>query len=390
MSKSGDRPAGGPATRLVRGPTGRTAKQEPVTLPIAQTTTFVIDDALNDAFDRGDYRSEYLYTRHSNPTIDELQWRLVEAHAAEDGVVTASGMAAVSAAFVALTKPGDTVIADTLLYGATNTFLSEYLRGMGREVVFVPLADGDALSAALAAATSPALVYGETLANPLVQALPLPDVVARAHAAGALVVVDNTFANPLLCRPLEHGADVVVESLSKSIAGHSDVHGGFVAGRAAEMARVWHAMVHFGGCIDPHAAWLVWRGLKTMAMRTETAQSNAGALAAALREDARVTAVHYADAAAANADWLAGPGAMLSIEVVGGNEAAHRFMDRLRVFTPATSLGGVESLVSLPYNTSHRTAESQERIGLRAGTVRISVGCEDEADLVADALQALG
>ncbi len=382
-------------TRLVAGPDAAPAHQEPVTLPIVQTTTFVMDDALNAAFDRGDYRSEYLYTRHSNPTLDALQMRMAELHGAEDAVVTASGMAAVSAALVGLTQPGDTVVADTLLYGAANTFLSQYLAQMGRHVVVVPFADAAALDTALDDAVArnpdrPPLLYGETLANPLVQALDIPRVGQQAARVGATFVIDNTFANPLICRPLEHGAHVVIESLSKSIAGHSDVHGGLVCGDHARVQAAWHAMVHLGGCLDPHAAWLIWRGSKTLAMRTETAQSNARAVAEALRQHPAVMRVHFADEAAERSTWLAGPGAMLSVVVTGGNGGAQRFMDALTVMTPATSLGGVESLVSLPYNTSHRTPDSQARIGLEPGTVRVSIGCEAAADLIDDVLNALG
>lgn len=379
-----------PATRVVAGLDRELPGQKPVALPIVQTTTFVMDDALNAAFDRGDYRSEYLYTRHSNPTIDALQYRLGELHGAEDAVCLASGQAAVATALIALTEPGDGVLADTLLYGATNTFLGEYLASMGRQVRFAPLADPAAAAAAMASLDRPRLVYGETLANPLVQALNIPEAARLAHDAGALLVVDNTFAGPMRCRPLDHGADIVVESLSKSIAGHSDVHGGLVCGGAGPMAGVWRGMVHLGGCLDPHAAWLVWRGSKTLVMRTDRAEANARTAAAALRAHEKVARVYFADEAAASASWLSGPGAMLSFVVTGGDAAAQRVMDALRVVTAATSLGGVESLVSLPHNTSHRTDVSRERIGLLPGTIRLSVGCEDPMDLVADLERALG
>lgn len=377
------------ATQLAGGPDHATIKQTPATLPIIQSTTFVIDDDLNAAFARGDYRSEHLYTRHSNPTTDALQDRLATLHGAEDAVVTASGMAAISATFFGLTAPGDTVIADTLLYGAASTFLSKYLRDSGRNVVFVPFADDEQLARACDENNNVVALYGETLANPLVQALDIPRVAAHAERLGAELIVDNTFANPLVCRPLDHGASVVIESLSKSIAGHSDVHAGLVCGAADKIQPVWHAMIHLGGCLDPHAAWLVWRGSKTLAMRTDTAQSNARIVADALRAHPAVSKVYFADTAAKNAAWLAGPSHMLSFVVDGGDAAAHRLMDALQVLTPATSLGGVESLVSLPYNTSHRTVESQVAIGLLPGTVRVSIGCESARDLVADLTQAL-
>jgi cystathionine beta-lyase/cystathionine gamma-synthase len=377
-------------TRAIAGPEVDGAAQRPVGLPICQTTTFVMDDALESAMAGGDYRSQYMYTRHANPTVDALQKQLADLHGAPDAVCFASGMAAISSAFVALVPPGGGVVADTRLYGATTTYLSRYLAEMGRQIRFAPLDDDDALVRALDSLDDPRVVYGETLANPLVQVLPLPRVAERAHARGALLAVDNTFASPFLSRPLAHGADVVIESLSKSIAGHSDVHGGLVAGASELVEPVWHAMVHLGGCIDPHAAWLVWRGLKTLPVRIEAAQRNAVAIARSLRELPGVERVYFPDREALDAPWLDGPGAMLSFVVPGGDEAAHRVMHALSVVTAATSLGGVESLVSLPYNTSHRTEEARRNVGLLPGTIRLSVGCESVDDLIADLHRAIG
>lgn len=376
------------ATRVIAAHDPPRAQQAPVALPIVQSSTFVIDDALDAAMAAGDWRTEYLYSRHANPTVDALAGRLAELHRGEDAIAFASGMAAVSAVLIGLTVRGQRVLADVALYGATATFLTTYLTAMGREVVMLDLADPAARSAHLRALESdpaPPLVYGETLSNPLCRPLDLPAVAAATAAIGGTFVVDNTFANPLVCRPIEHGAHVVIESLSKSIAGHSDVHGGAVVTDADRGAKVWHAMIHLGGCLDPHAAYLIWRGLKTLAMRTQTAADNAAQLAVALRGMPGVSRVYAPDAR----PWLAHAGAMLAFVVEGGNAAAHRVLDGLRVVAPATSLGGVESLASLPYNTSHRTAESQARAGLLPGTVRLSVGCEDAADLAADLLQAV-
>ena len=375
------------ATRAIAGAHGDFPSQRPVALPIVQSANFLIDDALNEALDEGDYRTQYLYTRHSNPTVDALQRRLGELHSAEDAVCLASGMAAISAMFIGLTEPGDGVVADTVLYGATTTFLSTFLARMGREVVFADFADPAAIDAAIGSLARPRIVHGETFSNPLVRTLDLPRVVAQAHTAGALMTVDNTFANPAVCRPLEHGADVVLSSLSKSVSGHSDVHGGLVCGAHALIQPVWHAMIHLGSCLDPHAAYLIWRGLKTIAMRTEAAAANTGVVAAALGQNPHVQRVYRADVA--DRAWLCGGCNVLAFVIGGGNERARALMSALRVVVPATSLGGVESLVSLPYNTSHRTAEAQRQIGLLPGTVRLSVGCEDAGDLVADLNQAI-
>ncbi len=374
-------------TRAIAGAGNDFPKQQPVALPIAQTATFIIDDELNAAFDAGDYRTKYLYTRHSNPTVDALQGRLAELHSAEDAVCMASGMAAISATFVGLTEPGDGVLADTVLYGATTTFLAKYLAAMGRQIVFADFADPDAVDAALATLTQPRLVHGETLSNPLLRVLDLPRIAEQAHRAGALLTVDNTFANPTVCRPLEHGADIVISSLSKSISGHSDVHGGLVCGKHEHIQSVWHAMIHLGSCLDPHAAYLIWRGLKTIAMRTDTAADNARVISDALRAHSEVERVYQP--VVKDCDWLRHRGAMLAFVVRGGNERAKALMKALQIMVPATSLGGVETLVSLPYNTSHRTLEAQQNIGLLPGTVRLSVGCEHPDDLIGDLSQAL-
>jgi methionine-gamma-lyase len=299
----------------------------------------------------------------------------------------ASGMAAISAMFIGLTEPGDGVVADTVLYGATTTFLSAYLRGMGREIAFADYRDPASLDAALASLSRPRLVHGETFSNPLVHTLDLPRVAAQAHAAGALLTVDNTFANPVVCRPLENGADVVLASLSKSLSGHSDVHGGLVCGAHTLVQPVWHAMIHLGSCLDPHAAYLIWRGLKTITMRTAVAASNTQVVAEALSKHPQVKRVYRADVDGKR--WIHGQCSIVAFVIDGGNERAKALMSALRIIVPATSLGGVESLVSLPYNTSHRTREAQEQIGLLPGTLRFSVGCEDAEDLVEDLMQAI-
>ena len=379
-----------PATTLLRRPEIPRASQRPLGLPIVQASTFEIDPALDRAMADGDYRSQFLYTRYNNPTVDALQRRLAELHRGEDAVCTSSGMAAISSALFALTQAGDAIVADARLYGQTHTLLTEFLAGAGRAVTFAPFDDAEALERALAAAAEggrEVLAYAETFANPLATPLDLPRAAGQARSAGATFIVDNTFASPLVCQPLAHGAHVVVESLTKSIAGHSDVVGGAVITDAARGQRVWRAMLHLGGCMDPHAAFLVWRGMKTLAMRTETASKSARALAEALRGAPGVADVWYPDTE--GKPWLEGSGSMLAFSLRGGDAAAHRALDAFTVVTAATSLGGVESLACLPYNTSHRTPEARQSVGLAPGTVRLSVGCEAEEDLIADVLQAV-
>lgn len=363
-------------------------QQQPVALPIYQTTTFVMDEALVSAMNRGDYRTEYLYTRMGNPTVRALEERLAALHGAEDGLCTASGMAALSAALIGNTAPGDGIVAAIQLYGVTTAFLVRFLARMGREVVFADTANPEAIAAAAASLAKPAWLLVETISNPLMQVSPIAAQAAQARALGMRLMVDNTFANPLLCRPLALGADLVVESLSKSISGHSDVHGGLVAGAAEPVRLAWDAMVHLGSCLDPHAAALIWRGLKTAVVRTDASCERAAALVGWLQEQGVERVFHPSLQPGWQATLTAG-GPMLSFVVSGGDARAERLLQALKVATPATSLGGVETLVSLPYNTSHRTPEARAQIGLLPGTVRLSVGIEAFEDLRDDLAQAL-
>lgn len=389
-----DSPRRSLASRLATPPLVRRA-QQPVTPPIVQTTTFHMDDALNAAMDAGDYHSEFLYTRMGNPTVEALQHKLADLHGAHACVCTASGMGAISAALFGLVEPGDTVVADTQLYGVTSSFLRRYLEPAGRHVRFVDLADTSALDGAARAHLAGSQdarhgqlwVLAETISNPLVQPADIPRLVDHVHALGGRLMIDNTFAGPTVCRPLALGADVVIESLSKCIAGHSDVHGGAVLGEENLMHDVWQAMLHFGACLDPHAAWLILRGLRTLHLRAEAAASNAATIAAWLTAHPEIERVYY-PVADEHAHLHSG-GHMLSFVVKGGDERAQGVMNALQLVAAATSLGGTESLASLPFNTSHRSPEVRAAIGLLPGTVRLSVGIEAADDLIDDLKQAL-
>lgn len=373
-------------TRAVERHRPPRAHQLPVVGPIVQSTTFVLDDALNSAMAAGDYRSQFLYTRMGNPTVRALEELLADLHGAEDCVATASGMGALSAALFGLLAPGRTVLADVQIYGVTRTLLGQFMVPAGRNVVYVDFADSAALAHAASSLGPGDWLLGETISNPLVHPLDVARVAQVAHDRGARLLVDNTFANPMVCRPLELGADLVVESLSKSIAGHSDVHGGAVVGAQALIQPVWNAMLVLGACLDPHAAWLIHRGARTLGVRTRAMCATARTIASQLRAHPAVAQVY---APLQPPSGLRDTGSMVAFVVRGGDEAAHRVLDALRVATPATSLGGVETLASLPYNTSHRTAEARAAVGLEPGTIRLSVGLEDADDLWADLAGAL-
>lgn len=373
-------------TRAVERHRAPGAHQLPVVGPIVQSTTFVLDDALNDAMAAGDYRSQFLYTRMGNPTVRALEELLADLHGAEDCVATASGMGALSAALFGQLAPGRTVLADVQIYGVTRTLLGQFMVPAGRHVRYVDFADEAALTEAAAALGPGDWLLGETISNPLVQPLDVARAARVAHTRGARLLVDNTFANPLVCRPLELGADLVVESLSKSIAGHSDVHGGAVLGDRTLIHPVWNAMLVLGPCLDPHAAWLIHRGARTLGVRTRAMCATARTIAARLQSHPAVLRVYAPIEPPAG---LRDTGSMVAFVVDGGDVAAHRVLDALRVATPATSLGGVETLASLPYNTSHRTPEARAAVGLQPGTVRLSVGLEDVEDLWADLARSL-
>jgi methionine-gamma-lyase len=362
-----------------------------VSPPIVQSTTFDMDDALTAAMDAGDYRSQYLYTRMGNPTVTMLQQQLARLHGAADAVATASGMGALTAVLLGLVQPGDVVVADTQLYGVTAGLLAGWVAPAGRVVVRQDLGDAPARAPALQDAAGRGghlWVLAETVSNPLVRALDLEALARDTAAAGGSLLVDNTFAGPQGCQPLRWGARVVMESLSKSIAGHSDVHGGAVLGEAADMERVWQTMLHLGSCLDPHAAWLILRGQRTLKVRADASDRAAATLAGWLGTLPAVRQVWYPGLAPMPA-CLTRAGSMLSFAVEGGDDAAQAFLRRLTLIRAATSLGGVETLASLPFNTSHRTEEARRLVGLPPGVVRISVGLEAVEDLQADIEAAL-
>ena len=390
-------------TRLVHLDPPDPATQRPVTTPTVQATTFVIDQALDDAMAEGDYRSQYLYTRMGNPTVRALERKISALHAPAanadarqdtpydtryDTVATASGMAAIASTLFALAPPGTEIIADRNLYGVTASLLHGLVRQAGRRVIDVDMSDLSSVQSVLQTASTPPLVYAETLSNPLIVPLNIPALAAEVAEVGGTLCVDNTFANPLVCAPLEHGADVVIESLSKSIAGHSDVHGGSVTTDVARASKVWDAMFHLGGCLDPHAATLCLRGMKTLHVRTQTTVATTHWLVDALRREPGIRRVYYPDASSLP-QGLNSAGSVLSMQIEGGDARALRFLRALTIAVPATSLGGVESLASCPFNTSHRTSEAQQAVGLAPGTVRYSVGCEDPDDLLGDIREAL-
>ncbi|MCY2960143.1 MAG: aminotransferase class I/II-fold pyridoxal phosphate-dependent enzyme [Planctomycetota bacterium] len=383
-----------PATLCIHAGHRASADQRAVVAPVVHSTTFLLDDEAYAAMTSGRSSEALIYTRIRNPTLDVVQERIAALEGADRSLLFASGMAAIHAGLMASLRSGSRVVAHREIYGSTWDLLSNLLAPLGIVAEFVDLNDDDSRRAALSRGAD--VVYLETITNPSLDVPALPRIAADARAAGAQVLVDATFATPLLQRPLSLGADLSIHSATKYMGGHSDLIGGCVSGGAAVMARVYRWMQLAGGCMDPHAAFLLDRGLKTLPLRMECHQRNALHLARRLERHPRVEAVLYPGLASHRAHerarrTLSGFGGMLSIVVRGGDEAALRMVRRLKLALEASSLGGVETLVSLPYNTSHTRMTAAERLaaGIPPGLVRISVGVEDVRDLEADFVAAL-
>ncbi|UYQ60616.1 trans-sulfuration enzyme family protein [Streptomyces peucetius] len=368
----------------------------PLSVPIVQSSAFGFDsaDALADAMAGPDGR--YVYTRRGNPTVRALERTVAGLEGGATAIAFASGMGAISGVLLALLEPGDHVIAQRCLYGGTYSVLSDLARRFGVEVEHPASDDPGELESLLRPATR--LVLLETISNPTGRVPDLPALTAAARQRGALVLVDNSLASPVLCRPIEYGADIVVHSTTKYLAGHSDVLGGVAVFADEDLRRrVWGRTVELGATPDPFAAWLTLRGLPTLPLRMRQHCSNAGVVAERLAGHAAVRAVHWPwltdnPTYRAARRVLSGGGGMVTCELAGGREAGRAFIEKVRLARLALSLGGVETLVAHPASTSHRELDSRAlaAAGVGAGTVRISVGIEHIDDLWADIEQALG
>jgi len=362
------------------------------TAALHQTANYVYEDAAGAA--RAAAGESFLYSRHGNPTTDAFARAVAALEGAPSGLVFASGMAAVSTAIFASAGAGAEVLASEGIYGGSTDLLTTLAPRFGVRARFAPAWELAAVEAAMGADTKVLLV--ETLSNPLLRVPDLRGLAALARARGVTFIVDSTFTSPCLVRPLEHGADLVVHSASKYLSGHGDLVGGVVVGREAAVAPVRKLRTLLGGTMDPFAAWLALRGLRTLPLRLARQCGSAVVLAAVLETLPGVVRVHHPslpthpDHARARAQ-LDAPGAMIGVQLADG-AAARRFYDRVRVFTRAASLGEVVSLVTHPASFSHGSLPPEERarLGIDEGLVRLSVGIEDVADLEADLRQALG
>jgi cystathionine beta-lyase/cystathionine gamma-synthase len=374
-----------------------TSRAYPVIPPIYQSTTFELDDQSYKDIQGTGGLHETWYSRFSNPTVDAAAAEVGRLHGARQTLMTASGMAAIATTLVTLLRSGDTLVAARQVYGDTGDLIARDLPALGVTVVRVDAHDTAGWVAAIAE-HRPTVVYGETLSNPQLRLLDIPAVARAARGAGARLVVDNTFASPFCTRPLRLGADVVVESATKFLAGHSDVVAGAVStDDTALHEEIQRRVITFGGCLDPHAAFLVWRGLRTFRVRLAEACRTAAVLAGELAGQEGVDRVVYPgrpdhpDAQIVARVMPEAAGAMVTLVLDGGDERALRVLRGLDVIVEATSLGGVESLASTPVNSSHFAMTAQERLdaGILPGMLRLAIGLEGADVLLADLCQAL-
>jgi cystathionine beta-lyase/cystathionine gamma-synthase len=375
-------------------------RTRPVVPPIHQSVTYFLDDDAYKDIQAGGL-DEIWYGRFRNPTVDVAAEEVRRLEGAEAAFMTASGMGAIATTLLTLLRVGDRIVAARQVYGDTRDLLVRDLPTWGFDVVQVDALDLDAWRAAVADGPT-RLVYVETLANPQLDLADLPALAEIAHAAGALLIVDNTFATPYSVQPLALGADVVVHSATKFLNGHSDVIAGVVAGGFDQVREVQRRVITLGTCLDPHAAYLVWRGLQTFELRLSRSNATARELAAALTARDDVVRVRHpslpdyeraevADRVLRRDGDRARAGAMVSFTVAGGDQRALQVMRRLEIGCEATSLGGVETLVSTPFNSSHFSLTPDERRAARIddGMIRVSCGVEPGDLLINDFLQAL-
>ena len=361
--------------------------------PIARTSTFTFSSTAEMKLWAEGKSKAYIYTRYGNPTLAIAQQKIAALEGAEAAVVTASGMAAISSALLGALKCGDELISTAQLYGGTYRLMRDVFGDLGIKVhhVGTDLAGIDAL-----VNSRTRVLYVESPTNPTVRLVDVAKAAQFAKKHNLVSIIDNTFATPVLQQPIKLGYDMVVHSATKALAGHSDVIAGVAVGNKKWMERVQHMVIYLGGSMDPEAAYLLNRGIKTLGLRVRKQCENAMAVAKFLEKHPKVARVFY-PGLPSHPDYklakrqMRGFGSMLAFDLKGGLPAARRVCDRVQLFLLAASLGGVESLVVLPIYTSHynMSAEELTRGGVTPGMVRVSIGIEDSEDLIADLQQAL-
>jgi len=374
-------------TKLIHAGEPSTPILGAVSMPIFQSATF--EYAGQDSY------HDLKYIRLNNtPNHEALHEKLAALEGAEDALVAASGMAAITTTLLSVLSAGDHLLAQDCLYGGTHDFITKDFKDFGITYDFVKGDDPDTWKAKLRPNTKAIMV--ETITNPLLQVIDLEEVVRFAKTHDLVSIIDNTFASPINFRPPERGYDLSLHSCTKYLNGHSDIVAGAVIGRRDLVERITHKLNHLGGCLDPHACFLLHRGIKTLAVRVRYQNESASKIARFLESHPAVKKVNYPgleshpshDQASRLFD---GYGGMLSFEIEGGIEAAERFIEKTTLPFVAPSLGGIETLITRPVTTSHSglSPEERQRMGISDDLIRVSVGIESTDDLIADFEQAL-
>ncbi len=382
-------------TTAVRTYHDKAKQPRPLSIPIVQAVNFEAASSmqLGQDFKTG---SAFVYQRFGHPTSRAAGEKIALLEGAEAGAVFSSGMGAISTTLMALiAESGAHVVAQRQIFAQTFTFLDVALRHFGVETTFLDVRNEDALRAAFRKNTR--LLYIESPSNPMLNVVDIRRAAAIAHEHGALLLIDSTFASPFLQNPLALGADVVLHSATKFLAGHSDVMCGAVAGPAALVRKIEQMQILLGTILDPHSCWLLLRGIKTIGVRVQRQAENALALARFLHRHDAVESVEYpwletSPSFGIAAKQMRGGGGVLTFTLKGGIESAHRFSDALELISIATSLGGVESVIEIPSDLdfSHEElGDAADETGIPVGLIRLSVGIEDIGDLIGDVERAL-
>jgi methionine-gamma-lyase len=365
-----------------------------VTTEIVRSSTFTFSSSEEMKLWAEGKSKAYIYSRYGNPTLSVAERKIAALEGAEEAIVTSSGMAAISHSLLSVLKNGDELISSAQLYGGTYRLMRDVLPRMGITVRHVE-ASLEGIEALVTPKTK--CLYIETPTNPTLYLVDLRKAIAFAKRHKLISIADNTFATPILQNPLALGFDMVVHSVTKGLAGHSDLLGGVAAGSHKFIEPVRQMVIYLGGCMDPEVAFLLMRGMKTLGVRIERQCESALRVAKFLETHPKVESVHYPGLKSHRDHLLAkkqmrGFGSMLAFDLKGGLPAARKFCDRVKLFLLAASLGGVESLVILPIYSSHYHMSEAElkKAGVKPGSVRVSIGLEESADLIEDLSQALG
>jgi cystathionine beta-lyase/cystathionine gamma-synthase len=385
----------GDSTRSVHGTEEADKQTGSVTTPIYQTATFAFTKAEEVVKAAKGESSSYVYSRWDNPTVKTLETKLADLEGAEDAAFFSSGMGAISTSVITFLQKGDHVLAIRDLYGEAYRMIHDFLPRFGVETTLVDTGDYASMRREIRKNTK--VVYIESPTNPTVKIVDIARSAEIAHEVGAKLLIDGTFASPINQKPLSLGADVVLHSATKYLNGHADVIAGAAAGSKDAIQKIKMTRRILGGTLDPHAAYLILRGIKTLALRVERNNRNAQILAEYLSKHGRVSKVNYPGLKTHPQHELAkeqmtGFGGVLSFEIKGRMEDAMKFTESLKVATLGASLGGVETLVSQPATLTHLQLSPEERkkTGMPDTLIRVAVGVEDAEDLIKDFEQALG